>query len=76
MQTLHQGGYRAFNRIGLTNHGSPMTQMSFETTSKFLVTSALHGVKDNMASPSSRIAMGRLISTGTGCFDMMQPLKF
>ena len=70
-----QGGFRALNRIGLGNHGSPMTQMSFETTSKFLVGSTLHGIHDTMASPSSRIAMGRLIDCGTGFFDVMQPLN-
>lgn len=72
----YEGGFRALNRIGMANHGSPFTQMSFETTAKFLVDSTLHGTSESLQSPSARIAMGRLIDCGTGSFDIMQPLKF
>jgi DNA-directed RNA polymerase I subunit RPA1 len=49
--------------------------MSFETTTQFLVDALLTGAKEDMVSPSARIALGRLVDAGTGSFDVWVPLS-
>ena len=68
------GGYTPFNRIGLRGNVSPFTKMSFETTLAFLKDALLDGDWDNLASPSSRLVMGRLGKLGTGGFDVLTQL--
>ncbi|KAK4455581.1 hypothetical protein QBC34DRAFT_390317 [Podospora aff. communis PSN243] len=65
------GGYSPFNRIGLTSNVSPFTKMSYETTVGFLKDAVLDGDWDSLATPSSRIVVGKLGSTGTGSFDVL-----
>ncbi|KAK0651336.1 hypothetical protein B0T16DRAFT_323548 [Cercophora newfieldiana] len=65
------GGYSPFNRIGLTGNVSPFTKMSYETTVGFLKDAVLDGDWDSLATPSSRIVVGKLGSTGTGSFDVL-----
>ena len=69
------GQYVAMNRMGMADCSSPFLQMSFETTCQFLTTAAHEGRKDNMESPSARIVLGRTPTVGTGCFDVLIPLK-
>jgi len=71
-----QGGYRPLNRIGIASNVSPFLKMSFETTATFLEHAATSGEIDDMRSPSACIVLGKPVSTGTGSFDVMQPLQF
>ncbi|KAJ1324956.1 DNA-directed RNA polymerase I subunit RPA1 [Microdochium nivale] len=65
------GGFTAFNRIGLKGNVSPFTKMSFETTLGFLKDAVLDGDWDDLATPSGRIVMGKLSKVGTGAFDVL-----
>ena len=60
------GNYRAMNRSGIQGKSSPLQQMSFETSVRFLSEATQHGVCDDLNSPSSRIVMGGVVPTGTG----------
>ena len=70
------GGFRPLNRAGIENQGSPLLQMSFETTTTFLTNAATHGRMDTLQSPSSRLVFGRPIRSGTGIVDVLQGLRF
>ncbi|GAA5918217.1 hypothetical protein JCM8208_001412, partial [Rhodotorula glutinis] len=63
-----EGGYKPFNRTGLSNSSSALLKASFETTSAFLAEAALYGDYDNMIGPSARIVVGRTPEAGTGAF--------
>ncbi|KAK4144126.1 uncharacterized protein C8A04DRAFT_28247 [Dichotomopilus funicola] len=65
------GGFSAFNRIGLTSNVSPFTKMSYETTVGFLKDAVLDGDWDSLATPSSRLVVGKLGTMGTGSFDVL-----
>jgi DNA-directed RNA polymerase I subunit RPA1 len=74
-QTFH-GGYRGFNRFGMSSHkNSPFLNMSFETTTKFASEAALHGAFDDCTSSAAQLVMGIVPSIGTGCMDILQPLS-
>ena len=70
----YEGSFKPFNRLGMEANSSPLQKMSFETTMHFLHGATVSGAKDNLSSPSARLVTGRLVSTGTGCFDLLQPL--
>lgn len=73
---MTQGGtFKAMNRIGMETHSSPFIKMSFETTAKFLTGALLNGERDRLVSPSSRIVLGRVVESGTGAFELVQPLN-
>lgn len=74
MQT-HAGGYRPFNRSGISHKSSPLLKASFETTVAFLSEATLHGDYDDLQSPAGRIVMGRPGVTGTGSFDIRAPRR-
>mmetsp|Transcript_4193 Transcript_4193/g.5837 ORF Transcript_4193/g.5837 Transcript_4193/m.5837 type:complete len:1860 (+) Transcript_4193:393-5972(+) len=63
------GGYKAMNRIGMVDSGSTFLQMSFETTTNFMIDAALSNKVDSLMSPSANIVMGKPIRHGTGAFD-------
>ncbi|GAB1313106.1 hypothetical protein MFIFM68171_03316 [Madurella fahalii] len=65
------GGFTPFNRIGLTGNVSPFTKMSYETTVGFLKDAVLDGDWDSLATPSSRLVVGKLGTVGTGSFDVL-----
>ena len=68
----YNGDYRAFNRIGMEESSSPFLKMSFETTMKYLVASALVQDTDWMTSPSSAIVVGQPPPVGCSTFDLIQ----
>jgi len=70
------GGYRPLNRMGIATNCSPFLKMSFETTATFLEQATLAGDTDDMRNPSACIVLGKPVPTGTGSFDVVQPLKF
>jgi len=65
----YDGEYKPMNRIGMTDVSSTFLQMSYESTSVFMVDAALHKRNDNMNSPSANIVMGNPIRHGTGAFE-------
>ncbi|MES1909783.1 MAG: hypothetical protein MHM6MM_002472 [Cercozoa sp. M6MM] len=70
-----EGGFRPFNRIGLSNNVSPLLKITYETSAQFLVNACVTGDVDNMETPSARIIGGHLARTGTGAFELLQPLE-
>ena len=53
---------------------SPLLRVSFETAASFLAAATLSGEADALRSPAARIALGRPVSVGTGCFGLRQKL--
>ena len=74
MQTF-DGGYKPFNRSGISTNPSPLLKASYETTAAFLSDATLHGDFDDLSTPSGNIVVGRLNLTGTGVFDLVMPVK-
>ncbi|KAF9268176.1 beta and beta-prime subunits of DNA dependent RNA-polymerase [Marasmius fiardii PR-910] len=68
------GGYKPFNRKGISTNPSPLLKASYETTAAFLSDATLHGDFDDLSTPSGNIVLGRPISTGTGAFDVLMPI--
>ncbi|KAF8471484.1 beta and beta-prime subunits of DNA dependent RNA-polymerase [Gautieria morchelliformis] len=59
------GGYKPFNRKGISTNSSPLLKASFETTASFISDAALHGDFDDLTSPSGSIVLGRPSTSGT-----------
>lgn len=72
----YEGTIKAFNRVGIESNSSPFQKMSFETTTHFLRGAVLSGDTEKLASPSSRLVVGRVVGSGTGCFELLQPLRW
>ncbi|XP_077865105.1 DNA-directed RNA polymerase I subunit RPA1-like [Saccoglossus kowalevskii] len=70
----YEGVYRPFNRFSLQSSASPLQQMSFEQSMTFLKQATIDGSCDQLKSPSARLAVGRVVSGGTGSFELVQPL--
>jgi hypothetical protein len=78
------------NRPTMEFAASPLQRMSFETTMKFMTTSALRGDYDELRSPSACIVVGKPMRmginhlcciytyqhSGTGAFECIQPLHY
>lgn len=65
----YDGEYKPMNRIGMADISSTFLQMSFESTSVFMVDAAMHKRHDPMMSPSANIVLGNPIRHGTGAFE-------
>lgn len=74
LQTF-DGGYKPFNRSGISTNPSPLLKASYETTASFISDAALHGDFDDLTTPSGNIVAGRLNLTGTGVFDVVMPVE-
>ncbi|EIN10866.1 beta and beta-prime subunits of DNA dependent RNA-polymerase [Punctularia strigosozonata HHB-11173 SS5] len=68
------GGYKPFNRKGISTHSSPLMKASYETTAAFLSDATLYGDFDTLTSPSGNIVLGKPSTTGTGSFDVIMPV--
>lgn len=68
------GGYKPFNRKGISTHSAPLLKASYETTASFISDATLHGDYDDLKSPSSNIVLGRPTLSGTGAFDIVHRL--
>ncbi|KAK4047541.1 hypothetical protein OIV83_005328 [Microbotryomycetes sp. JL201] len=66
-----EGGYKPFNRTGLSNNSSPFLKASYETTANFVAEAALFGDFDDLGSPSANIVLGKTPVNGTGVFGVM-----
>lgn len=69
-----EGGYKGFNRMGLSSNTSPLMKMSFETTVGFLKEAVAGGDWDELKGPSARLVVGRLGRMGTGMIDVLTPV--
>ncbi|KAJ8463756.1 hypothetical protein ONZ45_g17475 [Pleurotus djamor] len=65
------GGYKPFNRSGISTNASPLLKASYETTAAFLSDATLYGDFDDLSTPSGNIVLGRPNFTGTGVFDIV-----
>ncbi|KAG6877243.1 hypothetical protein C0992_010469 [Termitomyces sp. T32_za158] len=65
------GGYKPFNRKGISTNPSPLLKASYETTAAFLSDATLYGDFDDLSTPSGNIVLGRPNLTGTGVFDVV-----
>merc|ERR1711920_160578 len=70
----NQGGYRPCNRQGIEFSNSPILKMSFETATNFLTDAAIKGISDELKTPSSCIAVGKLSTIGTGSCNILYNL--
>jgi len=68
------GGFRPFNRKGISSNSSPLLKASFETTASFISDAALYGDFDDLTSPSGSIVLGRPSQSGTASFDVVMPI--
>jgi hypothetical protein len=71
-----EGGYKPFNRRGISTNPSPLLKASYETTAAFLSDAALHGDFDDLTTPSGNIVLGRLSRAGTGVFDVVTKVEY
>ncbi|PFH51377.1 hypothetical protein AMATHDRAFT_74938 [Amanita thiersii Skay4041] len=69
------GGYKPFNRKGISTSPSPLLKASYETTAAFLSDATLYGDFDDLTTPSGRIVVGRPNQTGTGVFDIVMHVE-
>ncbi|XXQ33022.1 DNA-directed RNA polymerase subunit [Plasmodiophora brassicae] len=69
------GGFRPLNRTGMDASASPWLKMTYETSCKFMLDACLFGEPDRMRTPSSQIILGQVVRSGTGAFELMQPLS-
>ncbi|KAJ3518055.1 hypothetical protein NLJ89_g82 [Agrocybe chaxingu] len=67
------GGYKPFNRKGISTNPSPLLKASYETTAAFLSDATLYGDFDDLTTPSGNIVLGKPNATGTGVFDVVMP---
>ncbi|NXL86536.1 RPA1 polymerase, partial [Alectura lathami] len=69
-----EGVYKPLNRFGIQSSSSPLQQMTFETSYKFLKEATMMGAHDELRSPSACLVLGKVVKGGTGLFDLKQPL--
>ncbi|KAL1261396.1 hypothetical protein QQF64_006661 [Cirrhinus molitorella] len=69
-----EGVYKPLNRFGIQSNSSPLQQMTFETSYKFLKQATMLGSYDKLRSPSACLVVGKVVKGGTGLFDLKQPL--
>ncbi|XP_036604435.1 DNA-directed RNA polymerase I subunit RPA1 [Trichosurus vulpecula] len=70
-----EGVYKPLNRFGIQSNSSPLQQMTFETSFKFLKEATMMGAHDELRSPSACLVVGKVVKGGTGLFDLKQPLR-
>ncbi|KAI4894429.1 hypothetical protein NFI96_010484 [Prochilodus magdalenae] len=70
-----EGVYKPLNRLGIQSNSSPLQQMTFETSYKFLKQATMLGSYDKLNSPSACLVVGKVVKGGTGLFDLKQPLQ-
>ncbi|KFV62043.1 DNA-directed RNA polymerase I subunit RPA1, partial [Dryobates pubescens] len=70
-----EGCYRPLSRLGIQSSASPLQQMTFETSYKFLKEATMMGAHDELRSPSACLVVGKVVKGGTGLFDLKQPLR-
>uniref|UniRef100_A0A1A8BJ34 DNA-directed RNA polymerase subunit n=1 Tax=Nothobranchius kadleci TaxID=1051664 RepID=A0A1A8BJ34_NOTKA len=70
-----EGVYKPLNRHAIQSNSSPLQQMTFETSYKFLKQATMLGSHDQLSSPSACLVVGKVVRGGTGLFELKQPLQ-
>uniref|UniRef100_A0A3Q1IV52 DNA-directed RNA polymerase subunit n=1 Tax=Anabas testudineus TaxID=64144 RepID=A0A3Q1IV52_ANATE len=70
-----EGVYKPLNRHAIRSNSSPLQQMTFETSYKFLKQATMLGSYDQLVSPSACLVVGKVVKGGTGLFELKQPLQ-
>ncbi|KAM7388994.1 hypothetical protein PAMP_022994 [Pampus punctatissimus] len=70
-----EGVYKPLNRHAIRSNSSPLQQMTFETSYKFLKQATMLGSHDELVSPSACLVVGKVVKGGTGLFQLRQPLQ-
>lgn len=70
------GTFKPLSRVGIESSASPLQQMSFESTLKFLKSAIVTSRLDNLSSPSSCLMVGQPCKSGTGSFTCMTNNNF
>uniref|UniRef100_UPI0037E9A883 DNA-directed RNA polymerase I subunit RPA1 n=1 Tax=Semicossyphus pulcher TaxID=241346 RepID=UPI0037E9A883 len=70
-----EGVYKPLNRHAIRSNSSPLQQMTFETSFKFLKQATMLGSHDQLVSPSACLVVGKVVKGGTGLFELKQPLQ-
>ncbi|XP_037531337.1 DNA-directed RNA polymerase I subunit RPA1 [Nematolebias whitei] len=70
-----EGAYKPLNRHAIQSNSSPLQQMTFETSYKFLKQATMLGSHDQLVSPSACLVVGKVVRGGTGLFELKQPLQ-
>ncbi|XP_024139139.1 DNA-directed RNA polymerase I subunit RPA1 [Oryzias melastigma] len=70
-----EGVYKPLNRHAIRSNSSPLQQMTFETSYKFLKQATMLGSHDQLESPSACLVVGKVVKGGTGLFELKQPLQ-
>lgn len=70
-----EGVYKPLNRHAIQSNSSPLQQMTFETSYKFLKQATMLGSHDQLVSPSACLVVGKVVKGGTGLFELKQPLQ-
>ncbi|KAM4586026.1 LOW QUALITY PROTEIN: DNA-directed RNA polymerase I subunit RPA1 [Fundulus diaphanus] len=70
-----EGVYKPLNRHAIVSNPSPLQQMTFETSYKFLKQATMLGSHDQLSSPSACLVVGKVVRGGTGLFELKQPLQ-
>uniref|UniRef100_A0A673CJ67 DNA-directed RNA polymerase subunit n=1 Tax=Sphaeramia orbicularis TaxID=375764 RepID=A0A673CJ67_9TELE len=70
-----EGVYKPLNRHAIQSNSSPLQQMTFETSYKFLKQATMLGSHDQLASPSACLVVGKVVKGGTGLFELREPHK-
>lgn len=68
------GRVAGFNRSAMDFVVSPLQQMTFETSIKFLRSAVVDGQTDRLRSPSARLVFGQPYGGGTGMFNLINKL--
>uniref|UniRef100_A0AAX7VDN6 DNA-directed RNA polymerase subunit n=1 Tax=Astatotilapia calliptera TaxID=8154 RepID=A0AAX7VDN6_ASTCA len=71
----YEGVYKPLNRHAIRSNSSPLQQMTFETSYKFLKQATMLGSHDQLVSPSACLVVGKVVRGGTGLFELKQPLQ-
>ncbi|XP_017875380.1 DNA-directed RNA polymerase I subunit RPA1 [Ceratina calcarata] len=69
------GRFQPLSRKGMEDSASPLQQMSFESSLNFLRNATLHGRRDNLVSPSSRLMLGQPCKSGTGACSLLVKIQ-
>lgn len=70
------GSFKPLSRTGMEASASPLQQMSFESTLKFLKSAIVSSRLDNLHSPSSCLMLGQPCKSGTGSFTCLTNNNF
>jgi DNA-directed RNA polymerase I subunit RPA1 len=65
------GTFKSLSRNGMGSSASPLQQMSFETSLKFMCEATVMAKEENLCNPSGRLMVGQPSNMGTGAFKLI-----